>query len=205
MNRRDFGKAVGITAATMSAAPEILAQSATINASGIKNPNEELLLKEHGWTPQQISAWIDMRRFVKRVEDIYRAVGKEFPQIVPDAHDENTWKHGDYKIKGRIGWYGGDNFSIPYPYTPPSIMSRLDVSAFCFWRQLVRNKNTGELKHFASWGTADDCAKPVVPGQMVTIGEDVNPGMSNKEIAEFSRKSFLKLQEMCEEFYNREA
>lgn len=201
MNRRDFGKSASLVAAAATIAPNLLAQPLAGNSHWSGMPSEREYLESIGWTPEQIAAWERMRRFEEHVRGIYSEVAGEFPQTVPNGSDKKIWQHGAYRVCGRIGSFQEDY--IDYP-SFPSHVDLSDIKCFCVWRQGVCNKYTNEIKSFASWGTSDADAKCVIPGQAVTVHEDVSIKMSDEEIAQFARATFGKLQEMVVEFHNRE-
>lgn len=207
MNRRDLLKTAGLATSMAIVTPKVLAHPMLTDSNSEEKwagfADERSYLENIGWNPDQIAAWMRMRKFEKRVRSIYRDVASEFPQKIPDGTDKTIWRHGDYRITGRVGHRSDADCSYPGAPYPTTRLS--DITCFCFWRQAVRNKHTEELKFFASWGTIDTDTKSVIPGQSVTVHDDLKISMSDNEIAQFARKSFLKLQEMCEEFYNREA
>ena len=47
--------------------------------------------------------------------------------------------------------------------------------------------------------------REVEPGQTIEVkGEVIRPGWNREDVEKAARESFLRLQELCEEFYNRE-
>ncbi len=133
--------------------------------------------------------------------EIFKEVAASILQTVPDASEKNAWKHGSCRVIAWIGKY--DDFSVEMDAVPDDA-DLSDINYAVFYRQAVRNKHTGEKKAFASWFPCGMTAE-VKPGQTVILGDGIHPGWKRDELEAMARESFLKLQEMVTEFYNREA
>ena len=114
--------------------------------------------------------------------EIFAEVAASIPQVVPDVEVRSSWKHGSMRCIGRIGGY--NSWAIESNMAPSDLdLSRIDYIAF--YRQAVSNKHTGEVKFF---------------GTSIPIPFDWN----REDLEAMARESFLKLQELVTEFYNRE-
>ena len=133
MDRRKLLSCMGIGAATAIIAPNILAGSSIVSNFSQESwrgfPDERAYLEYIGWNPEQITAWMRMRKFEQHVGDIYHSVAQEFPQEVPNVGDDKKWRHGDYRIRGRLGWYSVDSSTYP---SVPYFAKLSDISCFCF-------------------------------------------------------------------------
>jgi hypothetical protein len=133
--------------------------------------------------------------------EIFVEVAKSIHQTIPDVDDRPGWKHGATRMVTRIG--GVNAYEIEDGLAPSDLdLSNIDYTVF--YRQAVKNKHTGEIKYFATW-VPFESAIEVHPGQSIEIkGDGIPIGWDREELEAMARESFLKLQEMCEEFYNRE-
>ena len=87
----------------------------------------------------------------------------------------------------------------------PSDLDLSKIDYVGFYRQAAINKNTGEIKYFYA-------TIPIGSAGSARLGEtfEVKDGVipfdwDREELEVMARESFLKLQEMVTEFYNREA
>ncbi len=153
-------------------------------------------------TPEQIAA-------IKHADEngypieILVEVAKSIPQTVPNGSDKGGWGYGACRRTCTIGGYDITAFENG---TAPKDVDLTDIKYFGFYRQAVKNKHTGEVKGFAVVVGAN-FAGEVEPGQTIEVkGEKViRPGWNREDVEAAARESFIKLQELCEEFYNREA
>jgi hypothetical protein len=134
--------------------------------------------------------------------EILAEVAKSIPQTVPNGSDNGGWGHGACRIICTIGGCTIGDFENG---TAPKDTDLSDIKYFGFYRQAVKNKHTGEVKGFASVVGRNTFAGEVEPGhELESKGEFIRPGWKREGVERIARESFLKLQEMCEEFYNRE-
>ena len=78
MNRREFGRSAGVLTVAALVMPSVLAETTKHEDLNI---NEFSYLKEIGWSPEDLKAWENMRKFERHVKDIHARVGKEFPLV----------------------------------------------------------------------------------------------------------------------------
>ena len=135
--------------------------------------------------------------------DILAEIPKSILQTVPNGSDKPAWCYGAYRKTCTIGGYAISSFEQGIV---PKDVNLSDIRYFGFYRQAVKNKYTGETKGFAV-AVGADFAGEVEPGQCIKVkeGNVIRPGWHREDIESAAREAFLKLQEMCEEFYNREA
>ena len=198
MNRRDFGRLTAGAATAALVAPTAIAATAVKITPQLSSWDERKWLQENGWSDEQLDAYDRMEAFEKRVHGIYLLVRNEFPQVVPDATPKKSWRHGSHRAVGRIAWWSRD---LSYAYSIPSGKNLSRISCACLWRQAVRNRWTGEVQGFCSWGgILPEDTQPVTPGQAVTIHHVVTIDMTDREIADFARMSMASLQESVVEY-----
>jgi hypothetical protein len=71
------------------------------------------------------------------------------------------------------------------------------------YRQAVRNKYTNKPALFVATIPLE-VAQEVNPGQCIDINKSIQIGTSDVEIERMAQESFVKLQELVVEYYNRE-
>jgi hypothetical protein len=150
-------------------------------------------------TPEQLAA-------VKLAEDdqfpieLLANVAKSIPQVVPNGSDKGGWGYGACRRTIMIGGHSWSEFENG---TVPKDVDLTDIRHVPFYRQAVKNKYTGEVKGFFVTVPYTHGGE-VEPGQSVSVERAGFPiGTSHEDITRMATESFLKLQEMCEEFYNR--
>ena len=151
-------------------------------------------------TPEEQQAVESAKKNAPPIE-IFVEVAKSIAQTIPDVDDMPGWEHGATRMITRIG--GVDAYTIEDGMAPDDIdLSKIEYTAF--YRQAVRNKHTGEIKHFATWVPFGSVVE-VQPGQSIKTSMDgISVGWKREDVEKAARESFLKLQEMCDEFYNQE-
>ena len=135
--------------------------------------------------------------------EILSEVAASIPPSAPNGSEKPGWVHGACRRVWTIGGY--DVWAIENG-TAPKDIDLSDIQYVGFYRQAVKNKYTGEVKGFATTVPLT-FAGEVTPGQTIELkkeGQPIRPGWKREEVESMARESFLKLQEMCEEFYNRE-
>lgn len=131
--------------------------------------------------------------------EILRAVAASIPSTVPES-EKDDWKHGAMHVSGRInGW---DSWSIENMMAPNDL-DLSDISYVGFYRQAVINKYTGEPEFFIAVVPLGFSGE-VKPGQTVDIQKSIPFEWKAEDVEAQARESFLKLQELVTEYYNRE-
>jgi hypothetical protein len=151
-------------------------------------------------TPEQCEAIKRMKENFPP-EEIFKEVAASILQTVPDANTKDLWRHGSCRIVGRIGGYDIWNFENGFAPSDADL-SKIDYVAF--YRQAVQNKNTREVKGFVATVPLSFSGE-VEPGKTLTVKETIPFDWKREDVEAMARESFLKLQELCEEYYNREA
>jgi hypothetical protein len=151
-------------------------------------------------TPEQRDAVERARKNAPPIE-IFVEIAKSIHQTIPNVDDRPGWRHGATRMITRIG--GVNAYEIEDGLAPSDLnLSKIDY--IVFYRQAVKNKHTGEVKYFATWVPFGSVSE-VHHGQTIEIkGDGISIEWDREDVEEKARESFLKLQEMCEEFYNRE-
>lgn len=134
--------------------------------------------------------------------EILAEVAASIPQTVPNGSDKGGWGYGACR---RICTIGGCTIGQFEDGSAPKDVDLTDIKYFGFYRQAVKNKHTGELKGFAAIVGSNTFTGEVEPGQEIEVkGEVIRHGWNREDVEKAARESFLRLQELCEEFYNRE-
>ena len=169
----------------------------------MNNDEVEVPYHEDGCaTPEQLAAIKYANENGYPIEILVQ-VAKSIPQTVPDGSDTPGWKYGACRRVCKIGGYD------PYAFVDghaPKDADLSDIRYFGFYRQAVKNKYTGEIKGFASV-VGTEFYEEVKPSQTIDMkGQQcIRPGWKREDVEAAAREAFVRLQKMCEEFYNRES
>ena len=149
--------------------------------------------------PQLIAAIERMNAHAPDAEFL-REIALSIPPVVPEV-EKSGWNHGSCRVSGRIG--GHSHWDIEQNFAPLDIdLSKIDYVAF--YRQAVANKYTGDLKGFCVTIPLDFSGE-VVEGQTIPVTKSIPFEYTKEDLEAMARESFLKLQEMVQEWHNREA
>lgn len=146
-------------------------------------------LQELGVPPEHIEAIIsahDGPINAYMLADVAKSIASQVN--IPGWTPTPGWGHGACRTIVKIGGYEIGSFEDK---KVPSDADLSDLRYYGFYRQEVKNKHTGEIGHFAA----------VVPLE----GDGFRCDVKREEIEAAARESFLKLQELVEEFHNRKA
>jgi hypothetical protein len=152
-----------------------------------------------------IEANMPLQQALKRInkaplEEILSAVAASIPSTVPEV-EKDGWKHGAMHVSGRInGW---DSWSIENGMAPSNALDLADITYVGFYRQAVINKYTGEPEFFVAVVPLGFSGE-VKPGQTVEVQKSIPFDWKTEDVEAMARESFLKLQELVVEYYNRE-
>lgn len=121
--------------------------------------------------------------------EILSEVAKSIPQKVPNGTNKKSWGYGSCRI---IYMIGGHQVKAIEDGTAPSDIDLSDIKYIGWYRQCVRNRNTGVSTAFVS----------LVGNMKENLGKVIRPGWKREEVESEARKSFLDLQKMCKEYYD---
>jgi hypothetical protein len=208
MNRRDFSKTAGLVAAAAVVAPKILAEG-----------SPKWIIEQGDFDADWNEATPEQRLAIQRMQDnmpspeIFKKVAGEFPPRVPiftsnQGAIKKSFQHGNFRILGAIGGLPPSAYEDGYIYldevrkdTKQTDLS--DISYTGMYRQAVRNKYTNKPALFVATIPLE-VAQEVNPGQCIDINKSIQIGTSDVEIERMAQESFVKLQELVVEYYNRE-